>query len=129
MVSVLIIGLMLPCMVSIVDRMQWEADVSEAIDSAEQLRRHMGDAYRDGVGNWRTVDIDIPAGYSLSLGGDGTDGYAIRVIRNGDFVGEVYMEDPTFPVTGPEVSLSGNVRLMLKPVMDEGIQKMEVEVI
>ena len=128
MVSVLIVGLMLPCMVTMVDRIQTESEVSDAVDCAMDLRRSMYQSYRDGPGCWRTVDVHIPTGYSLSVGGDGTEGHAIRIIREGHVVDRIYIEGPVFPVYGPEQSISGTTQIRLEPVMDGGILKMGVTV-
>ena len=92
MVSVLIVGLMLPCMVTMVDRIQTESEVSDVVDCAMDLRRSMYQSYRDGPGCWRTVDVHIPTGYSLSVGGEGTEGYASRIIREEKVVGGNYNE-------------------------------------
>lgn len=125
MVSVLIIGMMLPTTIALTDRMMDEVDVQEIESCAESLKRDLVRTYYDGIGGSRTVTLNIPTGYSMAIGGENEE-YVIRMMENGEIISRMYLDSPPFPIVGGELILENNCVLSMKAVVSGSVIGLEV---
>lgn len=119
-VAMLILAAMTPVVLSMADSAQDSFSEAELRTEAGKLTKGIARAYYGGEGCSVTVEVSLPAGGSLELGGDGGDAYVIRLMSNGEEVGRVYIEQPAVPVLGGETSVSGSASVRLTCVTENG---------
>ena len=125
-ISFLIIGLMMPSVITMTQNTQEDAQEMVVRSVAGQLSDAMTDCYYDGLGSGRTVNLTVPSGYSLEVGGDGTQAYIIRIVHGGEVVDRIYLDSPGFPVIGDITRISGTMRVEISAVVCDGILGVEV---
>ena len=125
-ISFLIIGLMLPSVITMTQNTQEDAQEMVVRSVAGQLSDAMTDCYYDGLGSGWTVNLTVPSGYSLEVGGDGAQAYIIRIVHGGEVVDRIYLDSPGFPVIGDITRISGTVRVEISAVVCDGILGVEV---
>ncbi|MGN0098877.1 MAG: hypothetical protein ACI38Y_06100 [Candidatus Methanomethylophilaceae archaeon] len=125
-ISFMIIGLMLPTVISMTDNTREDVREMEVHSVAEELSDAMTDCYYGGIGDGRTMTLSVPAGYSLEVGGEGSLAYTIRISHDGEIVDRVYLDSPGFPVIGDTMTISGTMRLELSAAVSDGILGVEV---
>lgn len=81
--------------------------------------------YFSGEGSCRTVDLDIPSGCSISLGGDEGDAYSVRGIFDGKVVAKAYMDRPSVTFSS-ELSLCGKCTVLVKCSSENGLPTIDV---
>ena len=82
-------------------------------------------AHFSGNGCSRTVDIELPAGCELLVGGSGEDAYCIRSVYNGEIVSRDYFEQPVIRIT-QEMNIVGNVSLKLTSIETGDVPEIRV---
>jgi len=120
MISLMVIALMVPALVSVSQDMDRAADEAEGTAIAEKVVDAATRAYLSGVGGSVTASVEIPLGRALAIGGDGADAYCIRIYSNGVQTGKVVMDNPPFRLLGPEMMLEGGAVLVLEAVAVDG---------
>ena len=85
-------------------------------------------AHFSGNGCSRTVDIELPAGCELQIGGSGENAYCIRSVYNGEIVSKEYFEQPAFRIDD-EMIITGKVSLKLTNIETGNIPEIEVTVL
>lgn len=127
-ISFMVIGLMLPTIISMTDNVHDDAQETVMRSVATELSDAMTDCYYDGVGDSRTVTLTIPSGYSLEVGGEGSMAYTIRIMHDGEVIDRVYLDSPGFPVIGGTTNIHGTMRLEISATVSDGIPGVEVRV-
>ncbi len=107
MVCFLVIGLMTPILMDCVKTADEEIAVSGIRSEAIGLKDGITDAYYKG-GTTVFVDVSLEPGHALIVGGDGIDGYAIRLAIDGEVVDRLYLESPSVRVLGGELTIEGD---------------------
>ena len=120
MISMMVIALMVPALVSMSQDMDRAADEAEGAAIAEQVADAATRAYLSGVGDSVTSSLEIPFGRALAIGGDGADAYTIRIYSDGVQTGRVVMDNPPIRLLGPETMLEGGAVLVLETVAVDG---------
>lgn len=120
-ISFMIIGLMLPSVITMTQNTQEDSQEMVVRSVAGQLSDAMTDCYYDGLDSGRTVNLTVPSGYSLEVGGDGAQAYIIRIVHDGEVVDRIYLDSPGFPVIGDITRISGTVRVEISAVVCDGI--------
>ena len=118
-VSILVIGLAVPIVLAMADNVMEQDTVMELEDCGRQLKDALTRTYYSGVGNSQSVQISVPAGGTLCVGGEGSERYAIRLLNDGEQVGRVYLDNPVFSVYGDVTALSGHCYLTLTSYIED----------
>ena len=69
--------------------------------------------YFSGEGSCRTVDLDIPSGCSIAVGGNGGEAYSVRGIMGNKIVYTGYMDKPSVGFSD-ETVLSGKCTVLVR---------------
>lgn len=120
-VAVLVIATMTPLLLGLVGAAEDSMSSREAGSEARTLHEGMARAYYGGAGTVVTVELSIPLGQSLRVGGEGGDAYVIRVMDGAEVVDRVYMERPSVRVLGDVLDIAGNARVTIETVSEEGV--------
>ena len=107
-VSVLIIALTVPPMLSLVEGIREDIADGELSDVADQLAEHIDRVGMKGTGYRMHLDLTIPKDSHLMIGCD--HGMTVRMYRNDIQVGKVLLDTP---VISGEMMLYGDVLLEL----------------
>lgn len=109
-VCFLILGLMVPVLMQSVDYADEEISSDTIRMEASDLKKALVKAYYSG-GTIIRVDMHLDPGHALAVGGDGGDGYSIRMIIDGRKIGREYLDRPVFAVIGSESVISGDMTI------------------
>jgi len=82
-------------------------------------------AHFSGNGCSRTVDIELPAGCEILVGGSGEDAYCIRSVHNGEVISKEYFEQPVLKIN-EEMNITGKVWLKLTSVETGSVPEIRV---
>ena len=116
-VAVLVIATMTPILMGMVGSAEDVISVSEAEAEAGRLSDGISRAYYGGEGTVVSVELSIPLGQSLEIGG--AEPYAIRILDGGKEVSKVYLERPSVPVLEP-LTVSGRTTVTVQAVSLDG---------
>lgn len=119
-VSFLIISLMVPPMVMAVENIQQDIDRREMSSAAEHLADWIDRTGTKGSGYLTHMDLSIPSGGYLMIGGN--EGYVIRIFVGDNQVDRVILDSP---VLGNDTVLYGDVILEMKG-FDYGVEVREI---
>ncbi|MCQ2085340.1 MAG: hypothetical protein MJZ21_04250 [archaeon] len=72
-----------------------------------------GRTYYGGAGSSENVSLTIPAGFEISVGGEGTDAYSVCIYNNEGVVKTVYTDHPSIRFLGERIVLSGPCEVRL----------------
>ncbi len=113
-VTAVILSLCVPVLAEMADGFREDACRTEALHQADIIDGCASSLFFSGPGSTRVVELQIPAGYELWVGGEGTDAYSVAVCRGDVPTDRVYMQHPSFRFTGGCVKLTGFVTLRLE---------------
>ena len=125
MITMVVIAVSIPMLTAALDSNQEDMAGAEMMQEAEKFKNAANLAHFSGNGCSRTVEIDLPAGCEMSVGGEGSDAYSIRLVYNGELVSTEYFESPVLKI-GQEMTFTGHMTLKLTSV--EGVKVPEIEV-
>ena len=128
MVIMIVISLSVPLLTNALNDNQESMACSEMQHEAERFKNAAVLAHFAGNGCSRTVEIDLPAGCEMSVGGEGGDAYSIRLIFNGDIVSTEYFDKPALKIE-QEMAFTGHVTLKLTSVDAGGTPEIKVTVL
>ncbi len=86
------------------------------------------DIYYSGIGSVKTVEIDLPQGCELVIGGKGADAYCIASYFEGKRLSTTYMDGPVVRFAD-ELYVSGDTRLRMGVALVDGEYVIEVSVV
>ncbi len=112
-VAIVILATMTPLVLTMADDARVEISTSDSESEARVLADAIAQTFYGGEGYSMSLDLRIPMGESLEVGGSGGDEYTIRMIVNGEEAGRVYLDRPIVQVLGGVQSLSGNTTVSL----------------
>ncbi|HJH56575.1 MAG TPA: hypothetical protein IAC83_00650 [Euryarchaeota archaeon] len=119
-VCFLVLGLMVPVVMDVVDDADSEMSVYELRKDAALLEDAIHRAYSDGTVT--SVELDIPRGQSLIVGGDGGNEYIIRLAVDGETVETSFIDSPMVAVIGGVSEISGDVVVRIDGTDADGVR-------
>jgi len=126
MISLMVIGLMLPAVMALVDDYEDRSDAREADDIARFVADTAEEVYVAGPGNSISAVLDISPGRAVGIGGESADAYSVRAMVDGEVVGRIMLDAPVFRIMSEDTILSGYCTLLFRAVMSEGRLCVEV---
>ena len=128
MITMVVIAVSIPMLTAALDSNQEDMAGAEMIQETEKFKNAANLAHFSGNGCSRTVEIDLPAGCEMSVGGTGSDAYSIRMVYNGDLVSTEYFESPVLKIS-QEMTFTGHMTLKLTSVEGNKVPEIEVTVL
>lgn len=119
-VCFLVLGLMVPVVMDVVDDADSEMSVYELRKDAALLEDAVHRAYSDGTVT--SVELDIPRGQSLIVGGDDGNEYIIRLAVDGETVETSFIDSPMVAVIGGVTEISGDVVVRIDGTDADGVR-------
>ena len=119
-VCFLVLGLMVPVMIDVVDDADSEMSVYDLRRDAALLEDAIHRAYSDGTVT--SIELDIPRGQSLIVGGDGGNEYIIRLAVDGETVETSFIDSPMVAVIGDITEISGDVVVRIDGTEADGVR-------
>lgn len=96
MISI-ILSISIPIVASSLDSSMDGIDSSQMNEECQRIAGSATSAYYSTVGAERYLDVCIPEGCSLVLGGEGAEAYAIHMYRGSEEIAKHWMEKPMIP--------------------------------
>lgn len=127
-ITMVIITLSIPMLTSALDSNQEEMAGAEMMQEAQRFKNAACLAHFSGNGCSRTVEIDLPSGCEMHVGGEGSDAYSIRMLYNGDLIATEYFESPVLKIRD-EMVFTGHMTLMLTSDETDMVPGIEVTVL
>lgn len=124
MVVMILLTVSLPIISNAVENNETDMMTAEAEQEAGRIISSMSSAHYSGIGTSVTVNVDLPAGSEIHIGGSGSDAYSLRIVWNGNVTSTHYFEKPVIKITN-ETTVTGHCTLMLTSVEGD-IPSMEV---
>ena len=118
-VIMIVIALNIPMIVNVIETNEDRVMDSVLSKEADRIGSAVRAAYYSGDGSSRMIDVDLPEGCEMTLGGSSSDAYAITCTFGGKVVSKTYIEKPSIRFDGP-VTISGNVRLEITNFVRDG---------
>ena len=128
MITMVVIAVSIPMLTAALNSNQEDMAGAEMTQEAEKFRNAANLAHFSGNGCSRTVEIDLPAGCEMSVGGTGSDAYSIRLAYNGELISTEYFESPVLKIS-QEMTFTGHMTLKLTSVEDNKVPEIEVTVL
>lgn len=119
-VCFLVLGLMVPVVIDVVDNADSEMSVYDLRRDAALLEDAIHRAYSDGTVT--SIELDIPRGQSLIVGGDGGNEYIIRLAVDGETVETSFIDSPMVAVIGGITEISGDVVVRIDGTEADGVR-------
>lgn len=119
-VCFLVLGLMIPVVMDVVDDADSEMSVYDLRRDAALLEDAIHRAYSDGTVT--SIELDIPHGQSLVVGGDGGNEYIIRLAVDGETVETSFIDSPMVAVIGGVTGISGDVVVRIDGTDADGVR-------
>lgn len=119
-VCFLVLGLMVPVVMDVVDDAGSEMSVYDLRMDAALLEDAIHRAYSDGTVT--SIELDIPRGQSLIVGGDGGNEYIIRLAVDGETVETSFIDSPMVAVIGGITEISGDVVVRIDGTEADGVR-------
>ncbi len=113
-VTAVILSLCIPVLAEMADGFREQASETEALRQISIIEDISSSLFYHGPGSSRVVEIDIPAGYELWIGGEGAYAYSVSLMYGDTPVKKVFMEHPSIPFSEETVKLSGHLTLRLE---------------
>ena len=128
MITMMIIAISVPVLSDAMENNQENMAGAEMNHESEKFMNAANLAHFSGNGCSRTVEINLPAGCEMCVGGEGSDAYSIRMVYNGKIVSTNYFESPVLKITD-EMTFTGRITLKLTNVETGGTPRIEVTVL
>ena len=128
MVIMIVITVSVPLLTDALDDNQEKLAYAEMQQEVSKIMNAAVLAHYSGNGSARTVEVELPAGCEISIGGEGSDAYSMRSMYNGKVVSTDYFERPVIKVEN-NIVVAGHVTLMLRNIDCGNVSGMEVTVI
>ncbi len=122
-VCFLIIGLMTPLIVNSTENADREISLKDLREEADALKRTINGVYYSGTGSIMTIEMDLPTGQALMVGG--AEPYVIRLMVDGSEVDRVYLDTPAVKVMN-QAWIEGISVITVKCVNSEGEYGVEI---
>ena len=115
LVVMIILALFLPIVSNAVESNEKSMMLSEMEQETGNIIDSVRATHFSGTGSGRHLDVSLPAGCEIVIGGSGTDAYSIRECYNGTEINTRYIESPAIKF-GNSVTLTGNCSLTITSI-------------
>ena len=113
----IVLSVSVPIVMGAAETGERSMDLAQMENEAGRIGNAVASVYYSDNGYERCVDVDVPQGCSMVIGGEGKESYGIHLYRSSERVGTYWMEKPVISLGhGPE--LFGHVTL--KVSVDRG---------
>lgn len=120
MVSLTVIGLMLPAVLVATQGLEDAAEETEMDAFAEAVADKATRAYLAGKGSTVSMTTDIPFGKAIGIGGSGADAYSVRMYSEGELIGRHYLDNPVFRIVCDDTLITGESDIVFRTSVVDG---------
>lgn len=118
-ISMAVICAMAPMVLSLADTAEHDMETVSAESEARMLRDAIGDAWYGGYGTVVTVEVSLSPGESIEAGTEDGDGHVLRVLKDGELRGRIYLDRPAVRVLEP-VDITGDCTVSVECTVMDG---------
>lgn len=72
--------------------------LEETSHEARKVKDCISGMYHSSTGDSVTVTVSLPPGCAIDMGGEGHEGYSLRIVMSDEVVSELYLDNPPIPV-------------------------------
>lgn len=119
-VAIIVLATLTPVIFGMVDTAEESMSTSEAEAEARLLADAVSRAYYGGDGTMISVQMSLPRGEGLAVGGEGGDSYSIRLLSDGEIRKKILLERPAVPILNDEMVVTGDCILIVKCCIEDG---------
>ena len=112
MVAVILVSLSVPVIIQGLDASETGMDKVQMENESSKIANSITNVYYSLTGSERTVEIEVPQGCHIVLGGDGNDSFGIHMYRNDSPLGTYWLEKPIIGFDGI-TSISGKTTIVI----------------
>lgn len=95
LVIMVVLCVAIPVVAEAADRSQKSILSNQLESESNKIVDTVAVVYYSGSGSSRTLEIDLPQGCEIVIGGEGTDAYAIKSYGNGELLSVRHLENPS----------------------------------
>lgn len=111
-VAAILLSVSLPALAGMADGFADGSSISEAESMAKTIKENASSLYYSGPGSTKNIEVRVPAGYEIRIGGVGAESYSVAVLKDGSAISVEYMQYPSVRFSGCTV-ITGIVSLSL----------------
>ena len=120
MLAAVLLALCTPVLAEMTEGFRDQTYENEAQCQTDKIREASASLYMSGPGASRVVSLDIPAGYSITLGGEGAQAYSVTILKGDEEVMTFYSEHPSYRFIETVGEISGHCELLLSCERHDG---------
>jgi hypothetical protein len=128
-VTFLILAIFVPAAAGMIDDFKMESSASAAKAEADRIADAAKKVYYSGSGSNSRLDVSLPQGSCLVVGGDGSDSYCITIQIDDNDIEKLYLQRPSVRFFGEPLFINGSMEVSLRCVVSEGAYGIEVEAV
>lgn len=125
-VAFLIISISVPVLTGMAADLKEDNAVMSASKEADRIADAVSRVYYMGAGSACAVDVSLPAGCMMAIGGEGTDAYSIGIFLDGVEKDRIYLERPLVRILGDGLDVHGKSRISVECVRLDGVYGVSV---
>jgi hypothetical protein len=130
MLIVIIVSLSVPILAGAMERGEVNGAVSAMNSETDRLFNSAAAVHYSGIGSSRTVHMNIPDGCELVIpGGNGSEGYSVKMFFKGSDVGTRYMDRPPVIFISDGITISGSCVLLITSDIQNGSAAVRVTIV
>jgi hypothetical protein len=130
MIVILIVSLSVPLLASAMEKGEQNNAGYAMNGEIDKIFNAVAAVHYSGIGSSRTVSVNIPDGCGLIIpGGDGSDGYMVKMTFKGKDAGVRYMDRPPVKFLTQSVTLSGSCMLLITSETINGNSAVRVDIV
>jgi len=130
MLIVIIVSLSVPILAGAMERGEVNGAVSAMNSETDRLFNSAAAVHYSGIGSSRTVHMNIPDGCELVIpGGNGSEGYSVKMFFKGSDVGTRYMDRPPVIFISDGTIISGSCVLLITSDIQNGSAAVRVTIV
>lgn len=111
--AVVLCSLCIPALMGVAEDYEERTCLNEIGSEMQKITASAVSVYYGGAGCNASVSIDVPAGYSLAIGGTDIDRYSMVILKGDVEVSRHYNETPAFRFLNEKLIVSGHTDLRL----------------
>jgi hypothetical protein len=113
LVAMTVLAISIPMLAQAMDDNREDMMESDMDREAGRIADAMAAVHYAGGSSSRTLNVDLPAGCEIAIGGNGSEAYSMRLVCDGRQIGQRWFERPVVAVN-ESVVLTGNCTVMVR---------------